>query len=56
MAVIGQERSLPEGTSSRSTFDMSGGPKGAKLPLERALDELVRTFEWFCSQAFSGRP
>ena len=24
--------------SSRSTFDMSGGPKGAKRPLERPLD------------------
>ena len=30
------------GTSIRPTFDMSGGPKGAKRPLGRPLDGEVR--------------
>ena len=38
----GGERCVPVANMSNLTFDMSGGPKGAKRPLERPLDGRVR--------------
>ena len=43
MGTDGPQQKFVAAESRRSTFDMSVGPKGAKRPLERPLDEGVRS-------------